>query len=458
MGFWYKPDDYTKITTFALRVGSDSSNYIQSPAIDPTSNDFAFYDFLMSTATKVGTPVWTAVDYLAIVVTETGTSSIIIDGIRIMENDFFRHYPYVQEGIALDDFRVSRVKPTEVMQRLADTLSWYWYVDYNRYIRLFAQSTLPAPISLTPTSNNFANLSVEADTTRLINRQVVRASDETSTTDYSQVVQGDGFVREWLMKTSFANLTVKLNNGSSTDTMEATTSTTTVKATAHGLAVGDYIVNRTRSNAVREVLTVPDANTFTVAAVTSQASGDTFSLFVAQTVGVEGIDVEASFDYMSNFTEKSIRASSTETTLISGEFLLFTYNEVIPILVQRTDNVSVANIKALLGYGDGIFDGQPITNKSIKTRAEAMALADSYVNKYSNTIITARFTTEQEGLEAGQIISIQDTGVSQRSINQSFVIQSVKLRQLAFGENRYTIVCSSLLFGMLELLQQILAS
>lgn len=86
------------------------------------------------------------------------------------------------------------------------------------------------------------------------------------------------------MKTTFKNLTVKLNDGTSTDTMEATTTTTTIKATAHGLTVGQYIVNRTRSNAVRVVLTVPDANTFTVAAVTSQASGDTFSLFVAKTV------------------------------------------------------------------------------------------------------------------------------------------------------------------------------
>ena len=49
--------------------------------------------------------------------------------------------------------------------------------------------------------------------------------------------------------------------------MEATTTTTTVKATAHGLVTGDYIVNRTRSNAVREI-TYVDANTFTVSAVT----------------------------------------------------------------------------------------------------------------------------------------------------------------------------------------------
>lgn len=38
------------------------------------------------------------------------------------------------------------------------------------------------------------------------------------------------------------------------------------------------------------------------------------------------------------------------------------------------------------------------------------------------------------------------------------MIQSVKSKQLAWGENRHVVTCSSLLFGMLELLQQILAN
>lgn len=110
---------------------------------------------------------------------------------RILETEFFRHYPYVQESTTLTDFRINRVKPTEVMQRIADSLSWYWYVDYDKYIWLFPETTNNAPIALTTTSNNFANLSIEADTSRLINRQIVRASDETSTSTYSQVVEGD---------------------------------------------------------------------------------------------------------------------------------------------------------------------------------------------------------------------------------------------------------------------------
>lgn len=126
-------------------------------------------------------------DYVAIVITETATSSVWIDGIRVLENSFFRHYPYVQTSAMFDDFKINRVKPTEVMQRLADNLSWYWFVDYDKYIHLFANTTIPAPISVTNDSMNFKDLNISYDTSRLINRQVVRGGEETSESIYSQV-------------------------------------------------------------------------------------------------------------------------------------------------------------------------------------------------------------------------------------------------------------------------------
>lgn len=62
---------------------------------------------------------------------------------------------------------------------------------------------------------------------------MVRGADETSETTYSQVVEGNSIAREWITKNKFKNLVVKLNDGSSTDTMEASTNTTTINATAH---------------------------------------------------------------------------------------------------------------------------------------------------------------------------------------------------------------------------------
>jgi hypothetical protein len=83
---------------------------------------------------------------------------VLIDGVRIFEDVFFRHYPYVQDTDVFTDFRVPRKKPTEVMQRIADELGWYWYVDYERYIRLFSSEENSSPFSLSETSNNYNGL------------------------------------------------------------------------------------------------------------------------------------------------------------------------------------------------------------------------------------------------------------------------------------------------------------
>jgi hypothetical protein len=60
------------------------------------------------------------------------------------------------------------------MQRLADELGWFWYIDYDKNIRLFPESTNFSPIIINETSDNFKDLSISIDTSRLMNRLVIR--------------------------------------------------------------------------------------------------------------------------------------------------------------------------------------------------------------------------------------------------------------------------------------------
>jgi len=454
LGNWIKTASGSVITSINVRIGSDSSNYADITITE--DSDWKFDDAKLKDAAITGTPDWTAVDYLKIIIVQTGDGSISWDGIRILEEEFFRHYPYVEDSVDFDDFRMNRIKPTEIMQRMSEELGWYWYIDYDRNIRMFANTTNNAPFNISEDSNNFTGLSITHDISRLANRVVVQGGDETSENKYSQVIEGDSVKREWIMKNKFKNLEVELDDGSVTDSAEAGTTTTTIIATGHGLLVDDYIVNRTRSNAVRKVLTVADVNTFTVDLVTSQASGDSFSTFVAQDVGIEGISSEVGNNYMSNFNEKSIRTSEEEDVLNAGDFLMFRYNEVFPILVRRSENVSISNMRSVLGYSDGIFDGQTIIDRTLKTRPEAVKIAGAFLNKYSNVIITAKFSTSHEGLKAGQLITIKDTTSGTRNINQTFLIQKIVQKQTEEGENIFAATCSSMLFGMMELLQQLL--
>lgn len=455
IGFWYKIASLSAVTSFTVRLGSSSSDYAYW-TITPTTTDWVYYTPKFTDASYTGTVNFTDCDYLAVVVTETSSSNIIFDGFRVLENKFFNHYPYIEETITFDDFRVNRSKPMEVMQRIAETLQWYWHIDEERNIHLYPSATTTAPFELSSTSNNYKDLEFSYDDSRLVNRQVVEGGKQTSTSVYSQVKEGDGIVKEWILKNQFKNLVVSVDKNTSTDTMEAGTNTTTVVATAHGLAVGDHIVNRTRSNAVRQIDTVPTVDSFTVSeAVTGQTTGDTFSKFVAQDVGVEGINTDTGYNFMSNFNQKSIRNSETEPVLLAAEFIRFSYNEVVPILVQVTNPVSIAAMVSTLGYSDGIIDGDVIKAPTIQSRAECEQLGQAKVEQYGNMIITANFSTYVHGLREGQQIKITDTS-GNRNIDQYFLIQQVRVREVQTGWVEYSVTCSTLLYGMLELLQQLL--
>lgn len=447
---WQRQTVAGAATLVKLRIGSDSSNYAEV-SFTPGGITMAFMSVRMLGATVVGTPVWTAVDYCAVVVTEGATGALVVDDLRMTADGSFTLYG-VEATKTFDDARAAFKKPTVLMQDLADALQYAWYVDYERDIKFFRREAFTAPFEVGDDQDNFDKLEVSVDASQIKNRQVVRGGTYHSSGTYSQAVLGDDAVREWVMKADFADMTVKLDDNTSTDSMEATTTTTTVKATAHGLATGDYIVNRSRSNAVR-VIAVVDADHFTVEAVTGQVSGDTFSKFAtSKTVGVENLDAEASYDYMTSFASRSVRASTQTGTLKAAQFLLFTYVQVIPVRIQVTDFVSVAAMKALIG-GDGIFEGQLITDESIESLQAARDRASAEIAQFANPVVTVTFTTDQEGLKSGQTIHVTD---SAKGIDDDYLIQRVRASYRAGDLPAHEVTCASSLFGLVEFFQRLI--
>jgi len=298
---------------------------------------------------------------------------------------------------------------------------------------------------------NGDNISVNIDTSQLKNAQTVAGGTEDSASTYSQVVQGDNAVREWILKNKFKNLVIKLDNNTSIDTCEGGTTTTNITATAHALITGDYIVNRTRSNAVRQITKVNDDN-FTVEAVTSQTNGDTFSKFAStQTVGVENLVDETTVNYVSNFSEKSIRATDATTTLTTSDFLLFTYTEKIDIVTQYKDNTSITRMRLLLGHGDGQFDGAKIDDNSLDSRTAARDRARAEVDQYKNPVVTINFDTDFDGLKAGQLMTIKD---SNKVMFEELLIQKVA-KQYNQDYMKCKVTCATTLFGIIEYFQKL---
>lgn len=453
---WIKTANYANITTLWVRVGSDSSNYARVALTLENTTDWQYCRAKLKTASITGTPNWAALNYCAVEIAQTGNGSIRINGIRINQSNSFTLFN-VQSTTQFDDFRSPQLKPSALANLLAKTFEYVWYIDYERDIHFAPKETEPSPFEISDTSNNFTDLSIDVDASQLGNRVIVRGGEKTSSSRYAQVFEGNGAAREWVMKTKFNNMEVSIDDNTSTFTADATTNTTTIKETGHGLSTGDHIVNRTRSNAVRQV-TVVDADTLTVEAVPSQTAGDTISKFAsAQTVGVEGLTDETTVDYVANSNEKSVRATALETTLTSGKFIRFEYNERVPIQVQYVDTASASALKAL-GYGDGIFDLDPITDRNVRDSDTAIAIAQAKVREFSNAIITGRLKTDQEGLRAGQILHVSDaTG---RNIDEYYVIQTVTMRQLGGQFKDYfeiSVVFGTTLFGWIEFMQKLLS-
>lgn len=80
------------------------------------------------------------------------------------------------------------------------------------------------------------------------------------------------------------NTAVKVHKLTTSPAALAGTTVTNITLTAHGLVMGDCIINTTRSNASRLVSAVVDANNFTVASVTGQTTGDTIALYPTEPI------------------------------------------------------------------------------------------------------------------------------------------------------------------------------
>lgn len=454
---WINPSDYTAISAITLKVGSDSSNYASFSLDLPTSNEWTYINVNLIDASITGTPDWTAIDYVEIIITQTSSSNILLNGLRVLSENSFTLYN-VEDTPTIDNYRIAFGQPTTVLQTLSKTWSYVWYIDYLRDLHFKDIEAEPSPFLITDTSDNFFNLKMNIDQSNLGNRIVVQGGEQVSTNDFAQVFVGDNTKREWVVANKFANLVITIDDNTSTDTMEAGTTTTTVNATGHSLVAGDHVVMRSRGNVVREVLTVPDPDSFTVEAVSGQTSGDTFSKFdTAKTDGIEGLVDETTVDYVYNSNSQSIKATTSEDTLSDTDFIRFAYNPRFPVQYRYTDTASVNALKNA-GIGDGVFDLDTYNDNNIDSQSLAIQIAQAQVQEFSNPIISGGFKTNQAGLRSGQILTVNDSN-RESTFAGEFLIQKVQIKQSGgefFDYFTYNVKFGTTLFGVMEFFQKLL--
>jgi hypothetical protein len=252
--------------------------------------------------------------------------------------------------LEIDSISFNRLTVADCLQKLADAISYVWYVDYDKDVHFMARNSEPAPFGLTDTSKNyiFDSLEIIEDLTQVRNSILVQGGEATSTIPRTELLSGDGTRTIFPLATKFASLPTVTVGG------------------------------------------------------------------VAQTVGVANLNTdEASFDCMWDFNQKSLRFTTGNEPVDGDNNIEVTGNYLFPIVVKVPALVSQAE------FGTYEF---AITDKSIRSQAEAIARAKAELTKYQNELYEGRFSTYEHGLRSGQILSINS---AQRGKNVMVLIQSV---------------------------------
>lgn len=183
-------------------------------------------------------------------------------------------------------------------------------------------------------------------------------------------------------------------------------------------------------------LTVPLVNKYNSITVTVNA--------VSKTVGVANIDSLDDFDCLYNFQEKSLTFKPA-TKPANGHVVAVNGSPYVPVLTRRTDVGSVGVY--------GVFEYK-IVDSTIDTKQGARERALAELNQYSEALDEGSFETSVNGLEVGQIITVESAF---RSISEDFVITRIMTTIENTDKLKHKVTLSTTqTYGMVEFLQSLL--
>lgn len=274
-------------------------------------------------------------------------SAIIADLVANYTTDGFTTDNVVGD-LTIGSISFNRLNVADCLQKLADAISYVWYVDHEKDIHFFPKNAEVGP-SLSDTSGNYIydSLEIREDLTQLRNAVLVQGGEAVSDTPRTEYHSGDG----------------------------------------------------TRD-------TFPLANKFD--SLPSVEVGG-----VAQTVGLEFLDDDASYDCLWNFNEKYIRFTAGNTPASGANNIEASGTYLYPIVVNVPDNASIAQ------FGRYEF---AITDRSIRSQDEAIDRAVAELRSYQRQLYEGSFRTYDDGFRSGQVVTIAST---QRSKSIKVLIQSV---------------------------------
>lgn len=108
---------------------------------------------------------------------------------------------------AIESFSFNRLNVADCLQKLADAISFSWYVDYEKDIHFFPKNAESGP-TLTDTSGNYITDSLEIveDLTQIRNSVLVQGGEAVSDNPRVETFNGDGTKSQFALANKFDSL------------------------------------------------------------------------------------------------------------------------------------------------------------------------------------------------------------------------------------------------------------
>jgi hypothetical protein len=312
--YWLKTASSDYISSYSVYIGNNSSNYIKFTKNEVLTGLWSYESFNITDGVITWTVDKTNITYIKFEFTALSSFSswqILFDDLQISNGGFTLNNTQ-KWNIIFADVRANYKKPWEFINNLAKLENFFRYVDYERDLHYFTANKENAPFEITPTSNNYNNLTRTVDLSKLKNRQTIRGGQAPDDTRYIQTKVVDWVEESWGLDYPPKDLKV-------------------------------YV--------------------------------DTWSGFIQKTVWVENLTDSSTVDYIFNFSEKVVRRASA-WILASWNKIKIDYLPYKDIRVRYQDKISIDKMKALTGgswiYDGAVITDESIkTFEDARIRAKA---------------------------------------------------------------------------------------
>lgn len=138
--------------------------------------------------------------------TNTTVGAIISDIITTYTSDGFTVVNAASD-FPITSISFNRLTVAECLQKLADAISYVWYVDYSKDIHFFPKNAERAPFDVTDTGKKhlYQSLEITEDLSRIKNSILVQGGDTESTTTRTEEFDGDGVRDIFRLANKFAS-------------------------------------------------------------------------------------------------------------------------------------------------------------------------------------------------------------------------------------------------------------